>query len=292
MPDHRPSRFYVASVYFRRAIRWRRNSSPFISGDAFADISDIVINPPRWRGSDPDIESISKAKVIFCRSDELQGFLDTYSDRLTALVIIAGNSDQEFHSVPRNLPKSLKALFIQNSFVSDNEMIFTLPIGIENLRWGVNGAKHLMKPRFRHVQVCRKVMLGPFGNTHPIRTKVSDFASTQSDFWDFYQGRISPFRFSRLMKKYLFVGAVKGNGVDTHRFWESLYRGVMPIVQSDTWLASLKYLELPHVPIKDWNPAELSKIVREVNPLSFNPREIPGLWMDYWIKKINYFIES
>jgi len=292
MRDGGPSRIYVASVYFRRILRWRRNSSPYISGDAFADISDVVINPPRWRGKNPSDDEILNAKIIFTRSDELQDFLDRYSGKLNAKVIIAGNSDQEFHQIPRNLPPSLRALFIQNSFVSDNETIFTLPIGIENLRWGVNGAKHLMRPRAKYGKFKKSIMLGPFGKTHPVREMVSDFASTQSDIWDFYDGRISPFKFSRLMKSYAFVGAVRGNGVDTHRFWESLYRGVIPIVTSDAWFDSLKYLQLPHVEISEWNSVELAKVLQDVHPEYFRPRELPGLWMDFWVNKIMSFTNS
>ena len=39
--EPRSSRLKVLGVYSKRFLRWRKNSSPFLSGDLFADKSDV-----------------------------------------------------------------------------------------------------------------------------------------------------------------------------------------------------------------------------------------------------------
>jgi hypothetical protein len=281
--EYKPTRINVARIYAKRAIRWRRNSWPYLSGDGFADISDCVLNPPKLRGTIPTLKQIRNAKVIFVRSLELQNFFDDYGSSLSAQVIISGNSDQEFHE-KLNLPPSVKLLLLQNSFVSDEPRIQTLPIGIENLRWGVNG-----NPKFLNLNeynlANNEILFGPFGLTHEARTHVMGEISRNQGPWNLLQGYIQPNEFDNLTSKYRYVAAVRGNGVDTHRLWEALYRGRYPIIQTDSWSRSLHTLGLPIIEVSEWNKTELSNIVSEPRA-QFIPKKLPSLWMNYWIDKI------
>jgi len=49
-----------------------------------------------------------------------------------------------------------------------------------------------------------------------------------------------------------FVVSPPGTGVDCHRHWECLYLGVIPIIQSDTYLDPI-YERLPVLIVKDWS---------------------------------------
>jgi hypothetical protein len=281
--EYRPTRIYVAKIYAKRALRWRRNSSPYISGDSFADISDCVFNPPKYRGVAPSLEELRSAKVIFVRSSELHRFLEEHGPRLNAKVIISGNSDQEFLQ-DFELPPSVKLLLIQNSFISDGSRIQTLPIGIENFRWGVNG-----NPRFLNFHSLNdaknKILFGPFGMTHPARTHVISEVSSNTGPWNLLQGYIQPHKFDELAAQFRYIAAVRGNGIDTHRLWEALYRGRYPIIQKDSWSSSLRALGLPIIEVSEWNEAELLQVV-DLPRAQFNPNTFLSLWMSYWVEKI------
>ena len=170
MNQKRPSRVYVLSVYIKRFLRWQRTSYPFLTIDAFAALADYRFNPVRWRLSDRNLVNIVNAEVIFCKSEELEILFRNHPG-IKAKVIICGNSDFEFHKIPSGIPKSVRALFLQNSFISDNHTIFTLPIGIENFRWGVNGNPKLLD-RILNKGVKDEILVGPFGKTHPVRREV------------------------------------------------------------------------------------------------------------------------
>ena len=281
----RPSRFYVARVYFRRFLRWRRNSSPYISGDAFADLADFVYKPPKYRAFKRQQIPINNARTIFCRSEDLSEMIKLHGERISAKVIICGNSDFEFHEIPKNLPVSIKALFLQNSFISDNEFIFSIPIGIENLRWGVNGNPWLFWTRTKKAR--HKVLFGPFGNTHKVRSEVAVTFSGMDSTWDFLDSRrISPVKYASIARGYRFVAAVRGNGIDTHRHWESLYRGIIPVVKKDPWSDSIVRHGIPFVLINEWTPEEIHKVIGQ-GSTNMDPTILPALWMPYWTRIID-----
>lgn len=287
MTEKRPTRTAVAYIYAKRALRWRRNSTPYISGDAFADLADYVYEPPRYRNFNK--VSLANAKIIFVRSESLQRFLSKYGHEIQASVVIAGNSDHEFHSPLLDIPKCVNALFLQNSFISDDVRFYSIPIGIENFRWGVNG-----NPRFiKHHEVLKdsnpRVLFGPFGKTHLTRELVMENFGGDSKHWDFFRGRIKPQHFDKLTAQYTHVAAVRGNGVDTHRLWETLYRGVTPIVEKSAWWDSLSEI-FPEVEIVDtWTQENVLEVLARSKPLNSFPKN-PALWMPFWEKRISKFL--
>jgi hypothetical protein len=288
--ERRPSRLKVLGVYSKRFLRWRKNSSPFLSGDLFADQSDVSMYPPTFRARKFSLKDLREARVIFCPSSKLDVFLEEHLRNITARVIIAGNDDLDFHEIPKNIPRSVKQLFLQNSFISDHPLVTTLPIGIENYRWGVNG-----NPRFitagplwqtrRH-----QVLIGPFGLSHPDRFHVRQEFDNDDPHTVFIKNRISPQDFNELMNEFKYVASVRGNGVDTHRFWEALYRGAIPIVVEDDWSRSLKDLGIPICFIDSWSRSNVNQVVSKQLKFQFRPDSLEALWWPFWKRKIEKFL--
>jgi hypothetical protein len=288
MNQKRPSRAYVFGVYAKRFARWQQTSYPFLTIDAFADWADYRFNPVPWRLSEKNQMHINDAEVIFCKSEELELLFGEHP-KIKAKVVICGNSDFEFHKIPIGIPKSIRALFLQNSFISDNHSIFTLPIGLENFRWGVNGNPKFLGKKSNNVK--DEILFGPFGKTHPLREEVYKELLGQRGPWKLLPPeRISPSQYSKIVVNYRFVAAVRGNGIDTHRLWESLYRGISPVVQDDDWSRSLEYLNLPIGFVKNWNAQSLRIEVAKMPRQNFDSLDYECLWMPYWLNKISNFL--
>lgn len=288
--EQRPSRLKVLQTYTKRAIRWRGNSSPYLSGDLFSDMSDVSMYPPRLRGKQPDLAAIRSAKVIFCPSDKLQDFFKEFHDNISAQVIICGNSDHEFKELPENIPKSVNQLLLQNSFISDQPLITTLPIGIENLRWGVNGNPKNLIPGGNWSTRRNEILIGPLGLTHPIRLEVKKDFSNPVEGVNLIQNRLEPAQYAKLANETRYVAAVRGNGVDTHRHWETLYRGGIPVILRDAWSTGINRLRLPFVEVTAWDAQQLHLITENEEDLGFNPAEIPALWWPYWKELIASYL--
>ncbi len=284
----RPSRLKVLGVYSKRVVFRSFNSKPFLSGDLFADNADYVHMPLRFRYNRSWYKSLKSARVIFCPSENLQEFFHDFGQVITAKVIISGNGDHEFHEPLSDLPQSVRHLFLQNSFISDNHLFSTLPIGIENLRFGVNGLPWLMNPG-QAAPRMEKILMGPFGLTHPERFSAFELFSSENSIVDLFSERTSPKDFAQTMRRYKFVAAIRGNGVDTHRLWESLYRGCFPVLTADAWSESLRKYNLPLEIVPEWSLESLERILLSART-QFTPSKVESLWWPYWRKLINGYV--
>jgi hypothetical protein len=253
-------------------------------------MSDISVYPPKYRGTQPKLSEIRSAKVIFCPSDKLAIFLDEYHHIISAKVIICGNSDYEFLDLPSNIPTSISQFFLQNSFVSDHPLVTTLPIGIENFRWGVNGKPQNLSVGQSWMKRKNEILIGPFGLTHPIRTEVRKEFFNSGDGIKFIANRLEPSEYARLSSQVRYVAAVRGNGVDTHRHWETLYRGGIPIIMGDGWSSGISNLNLPFLKVAAWSHDQLRQIITNEHDLSYSPEKISALWWPYWKKLITSYL--
>ena len=288
--ERRPSRLKVAGIYLRRGLNSIGNSSPYLSGDVFADSSDFAFGSSGLRKRPYSLRTIREADVIYCRGDLLEFFLESYYNEINAKVIIAGNSDREFYSLPERIPKSIRHFFLQNSFLQNGSFTTSIPIGIENKRWAVNGQTKFMVNSVPWNLRLNSVMIGPFGLTHETRFLIRDlFSEFEDGGIEFFPNRLDPKRYAEVSSMYKFVAAVRGNGIDTHRHWESIYRGSKVLVQLDDWSKNFMNLNLPFVYLDNWSAAEVTKAILEGSEPK-NPKSVAELWWPYWKNRINQFV--
>ena len=277
----------IASAFATRSRRLRnigRTSEPFISGDFYASITDLVIEEIPL--SNKAISKLKSARVLFVKSELLREFLLKYGNSISAEIIICSNSDYDFMK-PLAFPKSVERVFLQNSFISDNKLIFTLPIGIENLRLSINGLPELMKSGMPWYERSKQVLVGPFSGTHPERIEfMKSIKKSKDSSVDILESRISPKNYAALMQKYRFVLCPRGNGVDTHRFWEALYRGAVPIVVKSKWSQGVRNLKLPFVEITEATETAILEGIEDYAGEIKAPSEHPALWSNYWREKL------
>jgi hypothetical protein len=258
------------------------NNSPYISGDTIAQLCEVSIK----KEIKPSITKLRDARSIFCESNYLGEFLDEYNKVISAKILFAGNSDQEFHDIHFKWPSSLQKIYLQNSFVSDSKRIFTLPIGLENKSLGgKNGSSSYGSVPYKFKE--NRILLGPYANTHKIRSLIDKDYKMYSDKDEikYLSGRLSKRRYKKILKSFNLVACPRGNGVDTHRVWETIYYGKHPLIVKDAWSNSLSYLNIPLVYIENWKISELvaSKFL-VVH--AFDPKKIESIWESYWQKLI------
>ena len=92
----------------------------------------------------------------------------------------------------------------------------------------------------------------------------------------------------KIMSKYAFVLSPRGAGEDTHRTWEALYVGCIPIVLSSS-LDEL-YQDLPVVVVNNWD--EITKDFLEEKIIEHKSRKeknqycMEKLCFDYWVNRM------
>ena len=274
--------------YTRRALSYRLNSSPFISGDLFADNADVQVYGPRFRSLQPSRKSVSNAQVIFCPSHELERFLEEYGGAIHAHVLILGNSDRDFPSFDYKIPPSIRAIFAQNLHFQDDRLRI-LPIGVENLRLATNGMHHLFSNSIVKIPKNRNLLVGPLSPTHAERDLFYTLENSTSDGITVLNTRIQPTQYAHFSAQYKYVVAPRGNGLDTHRFWETLYRGSIPIVLRSKWAENLQGLGLPHRQVDEWSRRSILNATHE-HFSQFDPKTISALWWEYWRLEIKKYL--
>ena len=86
------------------------------------------------------------------------------------------------------------------------------------------------------------------------------------------------------IRSHTFVLCPRGNGIDTHRLWETLYMGSIPVVVYDS--AHKDWTDLPILFIQDWAQVTEEFLRAEYTRILGTRWNLSKLKMSYWIEKI------
>ena len=268
----------------RKSLNKGKINYPYLSGDAFKSLCDLVIDQDSL-GIPGLEEKLPKAQVIFCRSNMVEEFFDTFEKKIHARVLIAGNSDRDFVDEFK-IPASFNLLLLQNSFISDGKRIHTLPIGLENQKLGINGLPKNFRPINLTSTRKQEVLVGPFSPTHAARIGLLEKYEKEIGPWQTLNSWIFPDQLVRRYEEFTFVLSPRGNGVDTHRVWESLYKGAHPILEDNSWSRSLKEMGFPVSLVSKLEPETVKSFLDNSEVMPFDPHNLEKLWMPYWERLI------
>lgn len=158
-------------------------------------------------------------------------------------VVILDPADRELHEKPAWIP--IRATWCAPHIPNPHTNLgICLPVGVEERSANVNGRENLLTFSSRKMN---KLLIGPFGQTHTSRADYNFFNS--SDDVHVFNKRMKPRDYADLASRYRFVFCPRGNGIDTHRFWESLYRGSIPVVFESPWSNYFKEKGFPLIEI-------------------------------------------
>lgn len=87
-------------------------------------------------------------------------------------------------------------------------------------------------------------------------------------------------KFLRDIKSSKFVLCPRGNGIDTHRLWETLYMGSIPIVRYEN--AHHLFTDLPILFIEDWSQINIDFLNSKYDEIINKEWNIEKLKLSYW----------
>jgi hypothetical protein len=181
-------------------------------------------------------------------------FILPFLDDTIQYILYLHNSDHSFNEDYKNILESLKIkkVYSQNiDFDSDtnttisNKLHF-LPIGIANSMWAHGNLEELytvMQETYKNTKV-NSVYVNINPNTYDYRKKVLDKIIYKSNF---NVSSNKPYiEYLRELASHRFSLCIRGNGLDTHRFWESLYLGVIPIIINNKTTKCKNFVKYVH----------------------------------------------
>ena len=185
------------------------------------------------------------------------------------IILITHNSDDAFENLDVLNHPMIDHVFAQNLNVVHKKASL-LPIGLANSRWP-HGQLDIFYSVLESLpsKKTKEVYVNLNENTYPLRKTIIE----QLGFVNATVG-LSFREYLTELSQHKFALCVRGNGIDTHRFWECQYLRVVPIIVNtpETCMApfveNLKRLGYPFVEVSSLdNPL----VLPDYNSFEFKP---------------------
>jgi hypothetical protein len=277
---------------------------------------------PVWNHLDqlsyPNFTTKNKVgSTIYLHFDTVEQFINNLMDKMeNHFIIVSGNSD---HTTPDDFPSSSRLLdnpkclawFSQNT-IGDHPKLHHLPIGLDYHTLSFNRGLHEwcstktpITPKIQELSLTAiRKMLKPLEQTNskvaitnfhlaiggPIRRteiRVPVYNTLKDKKCMVWLPKQTREEFWNILNDYAFIVCPPGNGIDTHRTWEVLCLGRIPIVQKSP--LNKVYEGLPIVEVDDWNDISEEWLEIKFKEIIQGKFKYERLFLNYWINRINSY---
>ena len=266
----------------------------FIVGEKFYDIADFIFSTNITENVNEDynklentfdISKLQEINIVYLHTMYKNQFFDVIRPLDNKFIVVTHNSDINIDSV-LNVPKNVIKWYSQNINIYD-PILESIPIGLENSRWFPHFRK---KEKIIDILNTKKVhrnlvYMNHNINTNPMRKipydilKDKSFVTTKmrmnGQYYDEYINQIY---------NHKFVVCPEGNGIDTHRTWETLYLKSIPIEISN--FNNSYYRDLPICFVNSWEEITEDFLNKEYERIINTKWNLDKLKMSYWKNKI------
>ena len=260
--------------------------------------SETIVTNPKYQSIGYTLESnpkdVSKklyeSKVIFIHPDSFEKWknililLNKRKPLPIKLIVFSGSDyyfdDETLEEIYTNLPNT--HFWIQNYTGTKQDKFTILPIGVKD--------DYLDTPEKNYL-----LNISYFSNNGGFREELIDFLNTDESMKQFCTPQVPQEEFYPLLSQFYYNVCPMGNGFDTHRFWETLMVGTVPIIKSHDYFDNLlyQYPTLPVIVVKSW--LELPQLittlsVERYNEL-FNKANLDIIYSKFWETKAKEFYQ-
>lgn len=233
--------------------------------------------------------------VVFCKIDEVMRFFERVRLTRRRVVLVTGQGDFPCDAWRQGfLPANVDRWFATN-VTAAHPRVEALPLGLGSPESGTTlaegqilGGRALNAPRDGWLYVNFR----PDTN-RAVRGPVFDFFRNLGADWVTFDPpgeRGDNGKFLDRILRHRFVLCPPGNGVDTHRMWEALVAGAVPVVLKSQ--AMEPFRDLPVLFVEDYREVTRELLERAWAEIRV-PDEPPELrYEDYWRKRIQAAKES
>lgn len=258
-----------------------------IHGDKLADMADVSINAPKKSRGIVFFEekAFEESMIIFCKTDFLQTLFNNLKDCKVPHVLITHNSDQLINEdVYNTRPDCIKRWYAENVDYETPDLI-PIPLGVERPDgMGYSADMSILRDQMREEKKFKNLVYTCHNKytNRAVRGVVSELHISRP--WithDEYGVRFN--HYIDQVYNHMFTLCPRGNGYDTHRLWECLYLGNIPVTDN-VYINRVFAKTLPIILIDDWSKFNLMSLMsacQNISNVNLEPLKI-----DYWINLI------
>ena len=237
-----------------RELQNRVDTYPLLSSDGYAMHCQTSIGRDLDMGALPGVIAglrINSSLYVPGRfANQLSEVLPQIPVTLKSLVI--GDDDITPDPAAIKLLKSRIECIYSVNLIKNSEGICSIPLGLESPSYRSGGKLSDFRNRPQQISKLREFNFFVSWNqeTNPLKRSEAMKAFEQVTNSLVFKKRITAQTVHKLMRRTLFVPCPRGNGLDTHRIWEAIYLGAIPVVLNSDRFAALE--GWPILFIEDW----------------------------------------
>ena len=266
----------------------------WITGEKFIGVADFVYYPKGAKDCNP-LENtfcpcaLKEKNIVYTHTLYVRQLFEEIKKIPVKFVVVTHNCDENINESYLPLPDNVIRWFTQNVNVKHSR-IESIPIGLENDKWFKN--LHKKEKMLAKLEEPKKYKNLVYLNSN-IKTNLAERQPLYDLFadksWTTAIHGVNGQEFDEYLDNiynHKFVFCPNGNGIDTHRLWETLYMKSVPIVKRDinNWF----YNKLPILYVDDWSEVTKKKLDTEWDMFNwtFNKEK---LRFSYWENKIRSY---
>lgn len=220
-----------------------------VNGDVLRSLCDHAF----WHNAEPwENSHFQQGSVVFCKIDEVWRLFRALRRTRKRIVLVTGEGDKPVDAALwKQRPPQVFHWFGTNHFVED-PLGTPLPLGLGNF----GGAATL---EWDQLQDCTDTERGGLlyanfraGSNPEVRQPLLNWLEEPAQAWitrEAHGAGGGKESYLQQLRSHHFVFCPPGNGEDTHRMWEALYAGAIPVVRES--VAMREFHDLPILFLKD-----------------------------------------
>jgi len=191
---------------------------------------------------------------IFIKTDLLPQSLTFLKELKSKFHLHTGSSDiciNEYPDVVGQILNSTKiASWVGNNLAEEDPRMLSIPIGFPRaeIKGGISIAANFLTPSMKKIEV----LMTWNGDTSPKRLALRDLIAKDTEKRIFVQTERLDFKeYVQQLKESVYVICPEGNGIDTHRVYETILASSVPVVlKSPLWRM---HREIGCIVLNDWS---------------------------------------
>jgi hypothetical protein len=267
----------------------------FIVGEKFYSVADFIFSTNFVENFNEDynrqqntfdINKLKEHNIVYLHTMYKNQFFDIIRNLDNKFIVVTHNSDINIDNID-NLPKNVIKWYTQNVNFKDSRL-YSLPIGLENSRWfpelqkkykiqnKLNEDKKIKNLVYmnHNINTNKKERIEPY-NILGGKSFVNMESGSNGKGFDNYIDNLY---------NHKFIICPEGNGIDTHRKWETLYLNSIPIEKYS--INNSYYTDLPICLVESWEDVTEEFLNREYDRIMNSHWNLNKLDMFYWKNEI------
>ncbi len=226
--------------------------------------------------------------LVYAKIDDVHRLFERLRLSRKRIVLVTAEGDRSVdQELARWRPPQVAEWFSTNVLVDDPE-IHAIPLGLANSYCQVTLKADMLAVPVRPASDRTRWLYVNFRpQTNPsLRGPLMDqFLKMADKPWiTIDQGRADLDTFVRELRDHHFVLCPAGNGIDTHRMWEALYCGAIPIVQPSP--AIEPFSGLPMLIVEDFRTITLQVLKSAHEKFAASSWNMEKLFLPWWASRL------